>query len=87
MTRHWITKYALTDGVLHLDGAYAQPGGYLSKEGVWHGSWDERRHFYGPSDWHLSREAAATKAEDMRVKKLASLRKQIAKLEKLRFEP
>jgi hypothetical protein len=36
--------------------------------------------------WHLTRAEAVKQAETMRQKKIASLRKQLAKLEKMRFE-
>jgi hypothetical protein len=36
--------------------------------------------------WHRTREAAVLIAESMRKKKIASLKQQIEKLEKLRFE-
>jgi len=86
-TIYWITKFALTNGVMSLSGCDEPENGYLSKSGPWDGAWDERRHFYGPSEWHLTRDAALAKAEDMRTKRIASLKKQIAKLEKLSFAP
>lgn len=36
-------------------------------------------------EWHRTREGAVAKAEEMRVARIASLEKQIAKLRKLRF--
>ena len=36
-------------------------------------------------DWHTTPEAAIARAEEMRTKKIASLKKQIAKLEAMTF--
>lgn len=83
--RIWITKYALSDGVLPLDGAHEVDGGYISKTGPFTGEWGARNHFYGGKDWHLTSEAANTRAEEMRIAKIASLEKQITKLKKLKF--
>lgn len=38
-------------------------------------------------EWHRTREGAVVRAEQMRVDKIASLQRQVAKLEKLRFTP
>lgn len=38
------------------------------------------------NQWHSTKEEALKKAEDMRIKKIASLKKQIAKLEALKFD-
>lgn len=38
------------------------------------------------TDWHSTLPDAIAKANEMRVKKIASLKKQIAKLEKMAFE-
>jgi hypothetical protein len=42
-------------------------------------------HFHRP-DWHETKEAAIARAEVMRKKKLASLKKQISRLEALSFD-
>lgn len=74
----FITKYALTRGIrkatLKVDGAgYAseRPFSFLG--------------FSGKSGWARTKEEAVKQAEAMRKKKIASLKKQIAKLEKLEF--
>lgn len=77
----YITKYALSSGILEreqvdIDGRMAvvvEPGG-LNRRGYYHGS-----------DWHLTREAALADAEKRRVARIASLKKQIEKLEKLQL--
>ena len=83
MTKVWITKYALSGGIEERDAelcgndmvAIRTPNGfinYIHKEG---------------RDWHLSQAQALLRAEEMRAAKIASLKKQIAKLEKMKFEP
>lgn len=75
----WISKYALSEGITEdearqsLDGEWVDCStkGYILKLG---------RHA------HLTREAAVRAAEIMRVKKIASIKKQLAKLEAMRFE-
>lgn len=74
----WITKYALTLGVQEADGEQVMskyievPGNYgLFKLG---------------RDVHLSKTEAIAAAEAMRTKKLASLKQQIEKLERLVFK-
>jgi hypothetical protein len=49
-----------------------------SKEGFW----DQTIH---KPDWHENKDEAIAKAEDMRKKKIVSLKKQIKKLEELKF--
>lgn len=80
----WITKYALTNGIIPceirtvdvLDNGYIryiQPcglGGFIQKG----------------KGWEDNEESAIKKAEEMRHKKIKSLKKQIKKLEEMRFE-
>lgn len=77
--RYWISKYALSEGV---EAAEGQPS-----------RWDTRYidvdRYYGSfrlgTQIHETEAAAKKAAEALRKKKLASLREQIAKLEKLEF--
>ncbi len=77
----WVSKYALSDGIQEFDnmeeiayegGArkYAARGMYFFRIGT---------------EAHLSPEEAKVAAEAKRKKKIASLHKQIAKLEGMRF--
>lgn len=76
----WITKYALTQGIFEAEAEVIEDGtvrvrqefivSYYHKEG---------------RDWHKTKESAVAKAEEMRKKKIASLKKQIEKLEKKKF--
>ena len=78
----WVTKYALTHGILTAESEvsgqspdmirffWGEPSGMLYVHG---------------GDWHRTEEAAIQRAEEMRTRKIASLRKQIAKLEAMTF--
>lgn len=75
----WISKYALTKGVYEAEGKLC-------------GDPDETKYFHAGFIFermhvnaHETREDAITAAEAMRKRKIASLRKQIARLEKLTF--
>ena len=77
----WISKYALSGGLKECEAEIAEgsefvyPGApYLSYVG-----------FKLGRDAHTTRDAAAAAAEAMRLKKIKSLRAQIAKLEKMTF--
>lgn len=80
----WITKYALTQGIYECEAEVCENinpdmievrsnrhSAYYHNEGV---------------EWHKTKEAALEKAEEMRKKKIESLKKQIVKLEKLDFK-
>ena len=82
--RVWITTYALTTGIFVAEVEPARWGdpraihrraspGVLSA-------------YYHKPNWHETREEAIRRAEEMRERKLASLRRAMAKLEALDFE-
>jgi glutamyl-tRNA reductase len=68
----YISKYALTEGI-------------FEKEGDISDDFPELFLWYKKGEWHHTLEEAQAKAEQMRIKKIASLQKQLAKLEKLSF--
>lgn len=75
----YITKYALTSGIIEAD-AEILTGDMILINGDWN------RYFHGEGkDWHRTFEEAYKKAEQMRIKKIASLKKQLSKYEKMRF--
>lgn len=76
----WITKYALTIGIEVFDGVVHENEDMVAYGNVGYG--DQYAH---GKDWHRSYEEAVERAEEMRVQKIKSLRKSIAKLEKLSF--
>ena len=77
----YITQYALSRGIYEIE-AKATSFDYMIREcgGLHIGVTYHKPH------WHETREAAIEQAEKMRVKKIESLKKQIEKLEKLKFE-
>ncbi|MGN6107825.1 MAG: hypothetical protein ACTHU0_22145 [Kofleriaceae bacterium] len=75
----WITKYALSQGLYKVkaeivDGKYASTESKGFSLGLF------------TRDWKPSREEAVAEAERMRAMKIASLKKQIAKLEAMTFK-
>lgn len=74
----WITKYALTRGIQEVEAEHRGDDVVLPKgDGFWG--------VIAKPHWHESREAAVARAEEMRRKRIETLRKQIARLEKLMF--
>lgn len=81
----YITRYTLSNGnILKID---ARLCGDVSNTMIAYrteGSmFDQYAH---NDDWHRTLPDAIAKANEMRVKKIASLKKQIAKLEAMKFE-
>ena len=78
----WITKYALKDGITKENAEqndWLKEYGAVSVERFCHA-------FILGRDAFEDRNSAIAKAEEMRMKKIASLKKQIAKLEALKFD-
>lgn len=74
----WNSKYALTEGLIEQDGE--EVGDSMVKVG-------SLQYLHGEGkEWHRTRESAAARAELMRKAKIASMRKQLARLEALRFD-
>ena len=80
--KFWVSKYALSSGIREIDVEPdpAFPTMLIERSG----SLAQSYHGDG-RDWHRSLEGAMAKAEEMRLAKIKSLQKQIAKLEKLSF--
>ena len=74
----WITKYALTKGIFTANADVVAPGMIKVSQGVYY-------HGRG-RDWHESFSDAQRRAYDMRDEKIKSLKKMIAKLEKMGFQ-
>lgn len=80
----WITKYALTKGIYEVAVINSQDdensvGVYCPNLPYSH------QRLYKP-DWHETHEEAVARADEMRLKKIESLQKQINNLENLKFE-
>ena len=72
----WITKYALTSGITDKEAEPCDKYGSIKYGPMQHA---QRR------QWHSNRSDALLKAEDMRLKKIASLKKNIQRLESMSF--
>lgn len=72
----WITKYALTSGIIEINGEITDSGSVFDM-----GS-SHPTYYHGEGkDWHRTKESAIAKAEEMRKKKIVSLKKQIKKFD------
>ena len=79
----WDSKHALTSGIKELEVKQSED----FPEMVVHNAGEMDYYLHGEGrEWHRTLKSAAIKAENMRIAKIDSLRKQIAKLEALRFE-
>jgi len=76
----FISKYALTRGIYEEKGAISKIDEFrfYAKDSFHDG--------FSKDEWHKTRGEAVARAEEMRKKKLASLHKQISKLEALKFD-
>lgn len=79
----WITKYALTTGIYEAEVEETHCASMVSLRTA-PGSFSQYFHGEG-KDWHRTKESAVARAESMRIKKIASLKKSLAAFEKLRF--
>lgn len=75
----YVTKYALTAGIKEHE---AEVNGSMAIVPIGTG-W--MTSYFSGNDWHMTANAASIRAEKMRVAKIKSLRKQIAKLEAVKF--
>ncbi len=81
-TKVYVTKYALTQGIQEVDLLKRDNDGVVNV--AWPGAPNNRALFW-PKDWSETREQAAARADEMRKAKIASIQKQIAKLEAMTF--
>ena len=77
----WITKYAMTSGIKEIECEDCENGAVKETENPF----PKFYHDEG-KEWHRTKESAIQKAEEMRQKRIKSLKKQIEKLERMRFE-
>lgn len=71
----WVTKWVFTLGIIEEKAEVIDKERANCGFGYLHGG-----------DWHRTREAAVKRAKEMQIKKIASVKKQLEKLEKMRFE-
>jgi len=79
----WITKYALTKGIFSTMVESCDASNKMVKD-ISNDEW--KCWYYHGNDWHRTKEAAVKRANEMRNKKLASLKKSIERIKKLEFE-
>ena len=72
----YITKYALTKGIIEIEN----PEFYENYIVISH-----IEPIINPVDWFRTKQEAIHRSEEMRVNKIASLMKRIAKLEVMKF--
>ena len=85
----WITKYALTDGIIEGEALEKQcvlGFGITKSETKYFLRSKNGDQYLDIGDFCFTYELAIQKAEEMRRKKIDSLKKQIEKLERMRFE-
>lgn len=75
----WITKYALTSGIFVIEDAEKTENGVL-----WQTTGRMIESYHG-KDWHETWESARDRAEEMQVKKIKSLKKQMYKILAMKF--
>ena len=83
----WITKYALTRGIEEITSDDVSRM-LIAKNGdlVMYGKSSMFPVSYTQDNYSLDKQSAIQKAEEMRQKKIESLKKQIENLEGMRFE-
>ena len=77
----WVSKYALTEGVRAWRVRDCGHGMVQTIKDDGSPGWG----YFHKGDWHETREEAAVKAEQIRLRKIISVKKQLAKLEALSF--
>lgn len=80
----WVTKYALTSGIEKITGKIdkRESRAFIKMED----KFSSMAFVLWVGDWHKTEVEAIARAEQMRAKNIASLKKQIAKLEAMKFE-
>jgi len=75
----WITKYALTQGILEKEVEIEDNVVSVIKN-------SGEVYFDEGKDWHRTKESAVKRAEEMRLKKIINVEKQLQKLKDMKFE-
>jgi len=83
----WITKWALTQGIFEAEVEECDTEGMVAQKPDGGGLCNMATYYHGEGkEWHRTRESAVARAEAMRQKKIANVKKQLKKLELLKFE-
>lgn len=75
----WITKYALTTGIQEVDGEI------FGRKAIRYPCPPRGVSYAHGTDWHWTHEDALARAELMRDRKILSMKKRIAELERMEF--
>ena len=78
----WITKYTLTQGIFEKEVKFSTASDDMV---VADGTYSECYHGEG-REWHLTKEEAVKKAEEIKDRKIKSIQKQLEKLQNMKFE-
>lgn len=77
----YVTKHALTSGVFIFEGVANDAFDlFYSIDSEGYGK------FFDNNDWHTTKESALARCEEMRIKKVKSLKKQLGKILNMKFE-
>lgn len=82
----FITKYAMTKGILEMDGERCTSSGLPSMIEVAPKNSIPQYYYVEGGDWHQSRESAVKRANEMQSAKLKSIDKQRKRIAALTFE-
>jgi hypothetical protein len=82
MTTVYVTKWWLSKGLVKAETETPLDQNMIFIRGI-QGPWGD--HYLHKPDWHASRGEAGLYAEQLRVKRMASLKKQLAKLKAMTF--
>jgi hypothetical protein len=74
----YITKWALTTGILEIEGREVDNGYCVIKL-----SSDHMEQCIQPGDWHRSIDAATVRARELKARKIINLTRQLERLKKL----
>lgn len=83
MSKYYVTKYALTGGIMLVDGERVGDRGEMLCR---HQPGSLQQYFHGcGKEFHNTFDEAVARANEMRIAKIASMKKKLAKLEKMEF--
>lgn len=80
-TKIYVTKWALTQGILEVMASVSDEYPDLANFGMYGTAHGRGR------EWHITAQGAIDRCEEMRRAKLASIRRQIKRIEAMTFEP
>lgn len=87
----WITRYALTKGIFEIEVNdkcidIDRSGYMIQDEGGGFTVYSRGVYYHGEGiEWHKDKESAIKRADEMRNKKIESLKKRIKELENMKF--